>query len=88
MFDKVGVRMQIDPKTPQQPVERLNDAREKATQDSTAHAREYPDRKAEPHHYVRDQLVLLQDPYNLNRNAKIAPRYTGAQLMLGSGSRS
>ena len=52
----------------------------KANQDAAADAREYPDRNAEPHHYVMDQLVLLQDPNNLNRNAKIASRYTFARF--------
>ena len=32
---------------------------------------------AKPQHYHRDQLILLQDSYNINRNAMIAPRWTG-----------
>jgi hypothetical protein len=81
LFDAAGVRLQMDgPMSPKELWERLQDAREKArmdNQDATADAREYHDRRAEPHHYVRDQLVLLQDPYFINRNAKIAPRWTG-----------
>ena len=61
-------------------MDRLYEARQRAinaNQDATATAREYHDRKAEPHHYHRDQLVPLQDPYYLNRNAKITPKWTG-----------
>ena len=61
-------------------MDRLYDARQKAieaNQNATATAQEYHDHKAEPHHYHRDQLLLLQDPYYNNRNAKVVPRRTG-----------
>ena len=58
-------------------MDRLYEARQStinANHDATATAQEYHNRKVEPHHYHRDQLVLLHDPYFVNRNAKIAPR--------------
>ena len=68
-------------KTPEELWDRLYDARQRAiisNQGATAQAQEYHDSKAEPHHYHRDQLVLLQHPNYINRNAKTAPRYTGS----------
>ena len=80
-FDAASNRIRMEgPKPSQEIMDRLYEARQRAinaNQDATASAREYHDRKAEPHHYHRDQLVLLQDPYYLNRNAKMAPKWTG-----------
>jgi hypothetical protein len=80
-FDAASNRVRMTGAKPSQEImDRLHEARQKAieaNQQATATAREYHDRNAEPHHYHRDQLVLLQDPYYLNRNAKIAPKWTG-----------
>ena len=80
-FDAASNRVRMTGDKPSQEImDRLHEARQKAieaNQDATATAREYHDRNAEPHHFYRDWLVLLQDPYYINRNAKIAPRWTG-----------
>ena len=80
-FDAASNRVRMTGAKPSQEImDRLHEARQKAieaNQDATAMAREYHDPNAEPYHYHSDQLVILQDPYYINRNAKIAPRWTG-----------
>ena len=80
-FDTARNRIQMEgPKPSQEILDRLYEARQRVTnanQDATATALEYYDQGAEPHLYHRDQLVLLQEPDYLNRNAKFAPKWTG-----------
>ena len=69
-FDAASNRIRMKgPKPSQEIMDRLYEARQRAinaNQDATATAQEYHDRRAEPYHYHRDQLVLLQDPYYIN----------------------
>ena len=60
--------------------ERLKQAREVArfyNEDATLEAQKQYDKKAEPHKYQKDQLVLLSEHHFLNKNAKLAPKWTG-----------
>ena len=58
----------------------LHQAREiarHANEEATFQAQKNYDQKAEPHSFVRDQLVLHEDLYFAGQNAKLSPRFTG-----------
>ena len=64
---------------------RLRAARELAqqnNQDSTDKFKAAHDRNAEPHPFLRDQLVLLQETNYLGRNAKLSPKWTGPHRIM------
>ena len=85
-FDAAEVRTKFSgPQSPEQLVKRLQEARDIAqrdNQDATLRAPQDHDRKAQPHSFVRDQLVLLEDNYFASRNAKLAPKFTGPHRII------
>ena len=85
-FDAAESRLRFEgPKSPEELVNRLHQAREIArhcNEEATFQAQQQHDRKAEPHKFVRDQLVLLEDTYFASRNAKLAPKFTGPHRIL------
>ena len=63
----------------------LHQAQELAKQNSKEapyKAQKDYDKKAEPHSFVRDQLVLLEDRYFAGRNKKLSPRFTGPHRII------
>ena len=85
-FNAADVRTKFEgPGSPEEMLERLQKARRIAQEENeqaTLQAQQQHDRKAEPHGYVRDQLVLLEDNYFASRNAKLAPKFTGPHRIL------
>ena len=80
-FEATDIRNRFDgPLSPDQLVQRLQQDREVArhnNEEATFKAQKDYHKKAEPHSFVRDQLVLLEDSYFAGRNAKLTPRFTG-----------
>ena len=80
-FDAVKVRTKFSgPQSLEQLVKQLQEVREIAQQDNkdaTPWAQQDHNRKAQPHCFTCDQLVLLEDNYFASRNAKLAPKFTG-----------
>jgi transposase InsO family protein len=85
-FNAADVRNKFEgPGSPEEMLERLQKARRIAQEENeqvTLQAQMHHDKKAEPHGYVRDQLVLLEDNYFASRNAKLAPKFTGPHRIL------
>jgi transposase InsO family protein len=85
-FNAADVRTKFEgPGSPEEMLGRLQRARRLAQEEneqSTLIAQQQHDKKAEPHGYVRDQLVLLEDNYFASRNAKLAPKFTGPHRIL------
>lgn len=66
-------------------IQRLRTAREVAqhnNMNATSEYKQYHDRKAEPHSFLRGQKVLLQENYFLGKNAKLSPKWSGPHEIL------
>ena len=51
-------------------------------EEATFKAQKDYDKKANPHNFVRDHLVLLEDSYFTGWNAKLAPKFTGPHRII------
>ncbi len=85
-FEAADIRVKFEgPQSPEQMLQRLQKARELAQQnneEATFRAQVDHDRKAAPHSYVRDQLVLLEKNYFLGENAKLSEKWTGPHRII------
>ena len=85
-FDPQGIRQKFYGESSTDDLyNRLQTAREVArlnNEDATQSAQRQYDAKAEPHNYQIGQLVLLSENYFINKNVKLAPKWTGPHRII------